>query len=60
MEDWIFNEEGWGWQNEEWLTNWMNGSDTFAKFYNATNDIALPGGGGGENIPHPIKNKICN
>ena len=48
MENWIFNNgENWGWQNEEWLKNWMNGTDTFGKFVNATNDIALPGGGGG-------------
>ena len=46
MGNWIYGQDS-GWQNEQYLKEYMNGTNTYAAFFNATNNIALPGGGGG-------------
>ena len=38
--DWIYGQDS-GWQNEEWLKEYMNGSDSYMSLFNATHNIVF-------------------
>ena len=39
--DWIYTQNS-GWSNEDWLKEYMNGSDSYMTLFNATHDVPLP------------------